>query len=209
MCRAPCPSPSPRVCPSLCPLHQWCHPASSSFDTLFSSCPRSFPASGTFPMSWLFSSDGQYWSFGFSISLSSEYSGLISLKMDWLDLLAVQGALRSLLQHHSSKASILWCSAFFMVQFSQPYVTTGKTTALTMWPFVGRETSLLSARSLGLSWLSRGEASASWFQGCSHRLQWFWSPRKESLSLFPLFPHLFPVKWWTGCHHLSFLNAEF
>ena len=78
-----------------------------------------------------------YWSFSFSISLSNEYSGLISFRIDWLDLLAVQGTLKSLLQPHSSKASILQCSAFFMVQLSHPYVTTGKTIALTIWTFVG------------------------------------------------------------------------
>ena len=77
----------------------------------------------------------KYWSFSYSISPSSEYSGLISCRMDWLDLLAVQGTLKSLLQHHSSKSSILWCSAFFIVQLSYPYMTTGKTTALTRWTF--------------------------------------------------------------------------
>ena len=81
--------------------------------------------------------------FSFSISPSSEYSGLTSLKIDWFDLLAVQGTFRSLLQHHSSKASIVWCSAFRMVQLSQPYVTTGKTMALTIWTFVGRVMSLV------------------------------------------------------------------
>ena len=85
----------------------------------------------------------KYWSFLFSISLSNEYSGLISLRMDWLDLLAVQGTLKSLLQHHSSKASILQCSAFFMVQLSHPYMTTGKTIALTKQTFVGKVMSLL------------------------------------------------------------------
>ena len=80
---------------------------------------------------------------GFSISPSNEYSGLISFRMDWLDLLAVQGTLKSLLQHHSSKASVLWCSAFFMVQLSHPYMTTGKTIALTRWTFVGKVISLL------------------------------------------------------------------
>ena len=85
----------------------------------------------------------KYWSFSFSISLSNEYSGLISLKIDWFDLLAVQGTLRSLLQHHSLKASILWCSALFTVQLSQLYMTTGKTTALTIWTFVDRVMSLL------------------------------------------------------------------
>ena len=79
----------------------------------------------------------KYWSFSFSISPSSEYSGLISMRIDWLDLLPVQGAVKSLLQHHSLKESILWCSAFFIVQFSHPYVTTGKTIALTRWTLVG------------------------------------------------------------------------
>ena len=85
----------------------------------------------------------KYWSFSFSISPSNEYPGLISFRMDWLDLLAVQGTLKSLLQHHSSKASILWCSAFFRVQLSHPYMTTGKTTALTRWTFVGKVMSRL------------------------------------------------------------------
>ena len=85
----------------------------------------------------------KYWSFSFSIIPSKEIPGLISLRMDWLDLLAVQGTLKSLLQHHHSKASILWCSAFFTVQLSHPYMTTGKTIALTRWTFVGKVTSLL------------------------------------------------------------------
>src|SRR5574340_402100 len=85
----------------------------------------------------------KYWSFSFRISPSNEYSGLISFRIDWLDLLAVQGTLQILLQHHSSKASILWCSAFFTVQLSHPYVTTGKTIALTRWTFVGKVMSLL------------------------------------------------------------------
>ena len=85
----------------------------------------------------------KYWSLSFSISPSNEYSGLISLRMDWLDLLAVQGALKSLLQHHCSKASILWCSAFFIIQLSHPYMTTGKTISLTRRTFVGKVMSLL------------------------------------------------------------------
>ena len=80
----------------------------------------------------------KYWSFSFSISPSNEYSGLISFRMDWLDLLEVQGILKSLFQHHSSEASILWCSAFFTVQLSHTYMTTGKTIALTRWTFVGK-----------------------------------------------------------------------
>ena len=85
----------------------------------------------------------KYWSFSFSISSSDEYSGLISFMMDWLDLLTIQGTLKSLSQYHSSKASILWCSAFFMVQLSHPYMTTGKTIAVTRWTFVGKMMSLL------------------------------------------------------------------
>ena len=103
-----------------------------------------------FPSSRVFSKESvlcirwpKYWSFSFSISPSSDYSGLISFRMDWLDLLAVQGTLKSLLQHHTSKASILWCSVFFIVQLSHPYMTIGKTIALTRWTFVGKVMSLL------------------------------------------------------------------
>src|SRR5574341_363737 len=99
---------------------------------------RVFSNESTLRMRWR-----KYWSFSFSIIPSKEIPGLISFRMYWLDLLAVQGALKSLLQHHSSKASILWCSAFFTVQFSHPYITTGKTIALTKWTFVGKVMSLL------------------------------------------------------------------
>ena len=123
-------SPTPGVHPNPCPSSRWCHPTISSSVVPFSSCPQSFPASGSFHESVLRIRWPKYWSFSFSISPSSEYSGLISFRMDWLDLLAVQGTLKSLLQHHSSKASILRRSAFFMVQLSHPYMTTGKTIAL-------------------------------------------------------------------------------
>ena len=129
--RPPCPSPTPGVYSNSCPSSWWCHPAISSSGVPFSSCPQSLPATGSFPMSQLFAWDGQ--SFGFNISSANEHPGLISFRMDWLDLLAVQGALKSLLQHHSSKASIFQCSAFFTVQLSHPYMTTGKTIALTMF----------------------------------------------------------------------------
>ena len=134
--RLPCPSPTPGVCSNSCPLSQWCHLTISSSVVPFSSCPQSFSASGSFPMCQLFTS--KYWSFSFSISPSSEYSGLISFGIDWLDLLANQGTLKSLLQHYSSKASILGHSALFIVQLSHPYMTTGKTIALTIWTFVGK-----------------------------------------------------------------------
>ena len=96
----------------------------SSSATPFSFCLQSFPASGSFPVSWLFTSGGQSWSFSSSINPSSEYSGLISFRIVWFDLFAVQGTLKSLLQHHNSKASVLWHSAFFVVQLSHLYMTT-------------------------------------------------------------------------------------
>ena len=101
---------------------------------------RVFSNESTLPMRW-----PKYWSFSFSIIPSKEIPGLISFRMDWLDLLAVQGTLKSLLQHHSSKASILWCSAFFTVQLSHPYMTTGKTIALTRWTLVSKVMSLLNS----------------------------------------------------------------
>ena len=138
-----CPSPTPEACPSSCPLPQWCHPATSSSDALL--LPSVFSGIKDFSNeSAVCIRCPKYWSFSFSIfSLSNEYLWLISLKTDWLDLLAVQGTLRSLLQNHSSKTSILQHSVFFTVQLSQLYVTTGKTLALTILIFVGRVMSLL------------------------------------------------------------------
>ena len=136
--RPPCPSPAPGVHSDSHPSSQSCHPAISSSVVPFSSCPQSLTASESFPMSQLCMTWPKYWSFSFSISSSNKYSGLISFRTDWLDLLAVQGTLKSLLQHHSSKASILRHSAFFTVQLSHPYMTTGKTIALTRWTFVGK-----------------------------------------------------------------------
>ena len=127
----PCPSPTPRVYSNSCPLSRWCHPSILSSVIPFSSCLQCFPASGSFQMSQFFASGRQRIGVSaFSNSPSNEYSGLISSRMDWLDLLAVQGTLKSLLQHHSSKASVLWCWAFFIVQLSHPYMTTGKDIAL-------------------------------------------------------------------------------
>ena len=135
--RSPCPSPTPGVYSNSSPLNWWCHPTISSSVVPFS-CLQSFPALGSFQIRFR-----KYWNFSFNINSFHEHSGLISFRMDWLDLLAVQGTLMSLLQHHSSKASILWCSAFFIVQLSHPYMTTGKTIALTRWTFVGKVMSLL------------------------------------------------------------------
>ena len=115
--RLPFPSPTLEAYSNSCPLSQGCHPTISSSVIPFSSCLQSLPASGSFPMSQFFHIRWpKYWSFSFSISLSNEYSGLISFGIDWLELLAVQGTLKSLLQHHSSKASFVQPSAFFIVR---------------------------------------------------------------------------------------------
>ena len=140
-----CPSSTPGVYSNSGPSSRWCHPTISSSVVPFSSClPSIFPSIRVFSNeSALHIRWSKYWSFSFNISPSNEYSGLISFRMDWLDLLAVQGTLKSLLQHHSLKASILLHSAFFIVQFSHPYMTTGKTIALTRRTFVGKVMSLL------------------------------------------------------------------
>ena len=110
----------------------------------------------------------KYWSFSFNISPSNEHSGLISFRMDWLDLLAVQGTFKSLLQHHSSKASILWCSAFFIVQLSHPYMTTGETTALIRQTFFGKVMSMLFNMLLVITFLPRSKRLLiSWLQSPS------------------------------------------
>ena len=134
----------------------------------------------------------KYWSFSFSISSSNEYSGLISFKVAWFDLLAVQGILKSLLQWHSSKASILWCSTFFIVQLSHPYMTTWKTIALTRWTFVGKVMSLL----LNILWLQSPSAVIL-------------EPPKIVCHYFYCFPIYLPWSDGTRCHDLSFLNVEF
>ena len=138
--RPPCPSPTPGVHSNSCPWSPWCHPAISSSVVPFSSYPQSLRASVFSNESTLCLWWPKYWSFSFSISPSNEHSGLVSFRMDWLDLLAVQGSLKSRLQHHNSKASILRHSAFFTVQLSHPYRTTGKTMALTRRTFVGKVT---------------------------------------------------------------------
>ena len=134
--RLSCPSPTPGVYSNSCPLSWWCHPTISSSVEPFSCC-QSFPASGSFLMNQLFTSSGQ--SIGASASASVlPMNTQISFRMDWLDLLAVQGTLKSLLQHHTSKASILQCSVFFMVQLAQSYMTTVKIIDLTICTFVAK-----------------------------------------------------------------------
>ena len=148
--RPPCPSPTLRVHPNPCPSSRWCHPAISSSAVPFSSCPQCLPASGPFPMSQLFASGGQ------STGVSASASVLPMITQDWSPLgwrisiadpvgspCSPRDSQKSLLQHHSSKASIFQHSAFFPVQLSHPYMTTGRTIALTRWTFVGKVMSLL------------------------------------------------------------------
>ena len=143
--RLPCPSPPPElaqthahwVSDAIQPSHPLCMKSLSLHDAL-PIYQGLFKWVSALCIMW-----PKYWSFNFSISPSNEYSGMISFRIDWFDLPAIQGTLKSLLQHHSSKASTLWCSAFFMVQFSHPYMTTGKTIALTRWTFVSKVMSLL------------------------------------------------------------------
>ena len=165
-------------------------------------CPLLFPHL-IFPSIKVFSNESvlctrwpKYWSFSFSVSPSNEYSGLISFQMDWLDLHSVQGTLKSLLQHHNSKASILLCSAFFIVQLSHPYMTIEKAIALTRWTVVGKVMSLLfnMLSRLVIAFLPRSKRLLiSWLQSPSAViLEALTSP--NSLSLFSLFPHLFAMK---------------
>ena len=193
--KVPCPSPSPRTFSNSCPLSQWYHPTISCSVIPFSSCLQSLPASGAFPMSQLFASCGQRpKELQLHISPSNEYSGPISFMINWLDLLAVQGTLKSLLQHHSLKASILQRSAFFLAPLSHPYMTSGKTIALTRWTFVSKVIFLLfnTLSMFVIAFLPRSK----------HLLiSWLRSPSAVTLEakkikfLFPLFPHLFATKW--------------
>ena len=163
-------------------------------------CPLLLPPS-VFPSIRVFSRDSvlhirwpKYWSFSFSISPSNEHPGLISFRMDWLDLLAVQGTLKSLLQHHSLKASIVWHSAFFIAQLSHPYIHPGKTIALTRQTFVGKVMSLFfnMLSRLVITFLPRSKRLlTSWLQLPSAVIL---EPKKINVSLFPLFPHLFAMK---------------
>ena len=150
------------------------------------------------------------WSFSFSIRPSNEYSGLISFRMDWLDLLAVQGTLKSLLQHHCSKALILQCSVFFMVQLSHPYMTTGKTTAWTRWTFVGKVMSLLfnMLSRLVINFLPKEQASFNCMAAVTTHSD-FGAQENEIHHRFHFCPVYLPLNDGTRCRDLSFLNVEF
>ena len=190
--RPPCSSPTPGVYSNPCPLHRWCHPITSCSVIPFSSCLQFFPASGAFPMSQFFASDGQ------NIGVSALASVLPMNIQDWFPLgwtswiSLLSKGLSSLLQHHSSKASLLWRSAFFVVQLSHPYMTTGKTIALIRWTLVGKVMSLFfnMLSRLVITFLPRSKrvnfmAAATI---CSDS-----GAQKNSLPLFPLFPHRFAM----------------
>ena len=174
----------------------------------FSAYLQSFPASGSFPMTVLSIRWPKYWSF--SMSPSSEYSGLISFRMDWFDLLAVQQTLKSSPTPQLKSINSIWCSAFFMVQLSHPYMTTGKTIALTRWTFVGKVTSPLfnMPSRLVIAFLPRSKPLL---------ISWLWSrsavilepPKIKVCHCFHCFPIYLPWSYGTGCHDLSFLNFEF
>ena len=183
--RLPCPSVTSGACSNPCPSSQWYHP------TISSSVIRVFSNESALCIRW-----PNYWSFSFNVSPSNEYAGLISFRIDWFDLLAVQRTLKSLLQHHNSKASILRHSALFIVQLSHPYMTTGKTIALTRWTFVDKVMSLLFniLSRLVITFLPRSKCLLiSWLQSPSAVIL---EPPKIKPLTFPLFPYLFASPFW-------------
>ena len=212
-----CSMPGPPVhhqLPEFTQIHisnQWCHPAISSSVVPFYSCPQSLPASGSFPMRWKWGAWGGQ-STGVSALASSpskEHPGLISFRMDWLDLLTVQRTLKRLLQHHSSKAPVLQRSAFFTVQLSHPYMTTGKIIALTRRTFVGKVMSLLlnMLSRLVITFLPRSKCLFNFMATvtiCSD----FRAQKNKVWHCFHCFPIYLPWSDGTGCHDLSFLNVE-
>ena len=190
-----------------------------SFESVMSSnhlilCHSFLLSPSIFPSSRVFSNESvlrigwpKYWSFSFNISPCNEHSGLISFRMDWLDLFAVQGTLKSLLQHHSLKASILWHSAFFIVQLSHLYMTTGKTIALTRRTFVGKVMSLLFniLSRLVIAFPRSKSLLISWLQSPSAVIL---EPQNKVCHCFHCFPIYLPWLDGTGCHDLCFLNVE-
>ena len=198
---------------SLSITHSQSPPKSMSIE-LVMPCRPLLLLTSVFPSIRVFSNESalrirwpKYWSFSFNISPSNEHPGLVSFRMDWLDLLAVQGTLKSLLQHHSSKASIFQRSVFFILQLSHPYMTTGKTIALTRQTFVGKVMSLLlnMLSRLVITFLPRCKRPLiSWLQPPSAVIL---EPRKIKSASFHFFPIYFPWSDGTGCHD-RFLNVE-
>ena len=198
--RLPCPSPSPGMCSNSRPLSHWCHLTISSFVIPISSCLQSSPASESFLMSQLFTSGGQILVLQLHHQSFQWIFSLISFRTDYFNLLAVQGTLKSLLQHHGEKASILWHSTFFMVQFSHLYLTTGKIIALTRWTFVGKVMSLLFNTRSGsvITFLPRSKCLLiSWLQSWSAVIL---EPKKiKSVNVAIVSPSV--------CHEVMWLDA--
>ena len=200
--RPPSPSPSPRVYSNSCPSSWWCHPASHPLSSPSPPAPNPSQHQGLFQRVNSSHEVAKYWSF------SNEHPGLISFRMDWLDLLVVQGTLKSLLQHHSLKASIFSHSAFFTVQLSHPYMTTGKTIALTRRTLIDKVMSLLfnMLSRLVITFLPRSKhILISWLQSLSAVIL---EPQKIKSDSFHCLPIYFPWSDGTRCHDLSLLNAE-
>ena len=207
--RPPCPSPTPRptqthvqrVGDAIRPSHPLSSPSPPALNL---SHHQGFSNESVLHIRW-----PKYWSFSFNISPSNEHSGLISFRMDWLYLLVVQGTLKSLLQHHSLKLSVLWCSVFFMVQLSHPYMSTSKIIDLTRWTFVGKLMSLLfnMLSRLIIAFLPRGKCLLiSWLQSPSAVI--LEPPQNNVWHCFHCFPIYFPWSDGTRCHDLRFLNVE-
>ena len=198
--RPPSPSPASGVYSNSCPLSWWCQPTISYSVVPFSSHLRSFPVSGSFQMNQFFASGSQ------SISPSSEYTGL---PLGWTGWISLQSkGLSRVFSNHSSKASILRPSAFFMVQLSQPYMTTGKTLALTRWTFVGKVISLIfnMLSRLVTAFLPRSKCLN--FMAAVTICSDFGAQKNKVSHCFHCFPIYLPWRDGTGCHDLSFLNVE-
>ena len=203
----PCPFPTPTACSNSCASGRWGHPTISSSVIPFSSCLQSFPASGSFPMSWFFASSGQ--SIGGSTSASVlPMNTQDSSPLGWTGWISLQfKGLSRVFSNHSSRASVLWCSAFFIVQLSHPYMTTGKTIALTRWNFVRKVMSLLfnKLRRLVVTFLPRSKCLLiSWL--LSPSISDFGAPKIKVCHCFHCFPIYLPWRDGSGCHDLRFLH---
>ena len=202
--RLPCPLLLPGLCSNSCPLSQWCNRTVSPLCRPFVLLPSIFPSIRVFSndsaicIRWT-----KYWSFSFSISPSNEYSGLISFSIDWFDLLVIQGTLKSLLQQHSSKASILWRSAFFMVQLSHLYMTTGKTIAIQA--FVGKVISLFfnTLPRFVIAFSSKEQVSLNFMAAVTIRSD-FGAQEKKICHCCYFSPFYLPWSDRTRCHDLCF-----
>ena len=193
-----CPSPSAKLCPSSCPLLRWWYPAISSSDALFSFCPQSFPASATFPMSWLFASMTKILEFQLQ-QPSNKYSGLISLNIDCFDLLGVQGTLRSLLQHHSLKASILWQSYLLYGPALITICDYWEDHNLDCMDLCRQSNVWFSTHCLCVSYLSCQEARSR--QEASKKPK-----KRKSVTISTFSPFYLPWRNGAGCHDLSLFN---